>query len=75
MLIAQEAFNIPVIITPEDLSNPNLDEKSALTYLSYFMKENGPGYKKIIAWINDLLPSRKVTNLTVRKLRNYLFTK
>lgn len=65
MTIAQEMFNIPMIITAEDLSNPNLDDKSALTYLSYFMRENGPGYTKIINWISEILPTRKVTNLTV----------
>lgn len=65
MTIAKNEFSIPMIITPEDLCNPNLDEKSSLTYLSYFMKENGPGYNLIMDWIKQVLPNRKFTNLTV----------
>ena len=65
MIMAYEEFNIPMIITPEDLSNPNLDEKSALTYLSYFMKEHGPGYNLIIDWLHRILPDRQIYNLTV----------
>lgn len=65
MLIAKEEFGIPMIITAEDLSNPSLDEKSALTYLSYFMKENGPGYTLILDWLQRLLPTKSISNLTV----------
>ena len=65
MIIAYEQFNIPMIITPEDLSNPNLDEKSALTYLSYFMKENGPGYCLIMRWLEQMIPDHEINNLTV----------
>lgn len=54
-----------MIINPEDLSNPSIDEKSALTYLSYFMKEHGPGYNLIIDWLQRLLPTRTISNLTV----------
>ena len=65
MTMAKTEFNIPMIITAEDLSNPNLDEKSALTYLSYFMKENGPGYNLIVNWTKQILPNADLTNLTV----------
>lgn len=65
MLIAKEELGIPMIISAEDLSNPSLDEKSALTYLSYFMKEHGPGYDLIIDWLQRLLPTRTISNLTV----------
>lgn len=65
MKVAFEKFQIPIIITPEDLSNPNVDEKSALTYLSYFMKENGPGYNLTIEWARRILPNKNITNLTV----------
>lgn len=65
MIVAFEEFNIPMIITPEDLSNPNLDEKSALTYLSYFMKEHGVGYNLIMNWLHRILPDRQIHNLTV----------
>ncbi|KAH9526951.1 hypothetical protein DERF_001005 [Dermatophagoides farinae] len=64
MTMAKTEFNIPMIITAEDLSNPNLDEKSALTYLSYFMKENGPGYNLIVNWTKQILPNADLTNLT-----------
>lgn len=65
MKVAYEQFDIPIIITPEDLSNPNVDEKSALTYLSYFMKENGPGYNLTINWVKKILADKNITNLTV----------
>ena len=65
MTIAKAEFNIPMIITAEDLSNPNLDEKSSLTYLSYFMKENGPGYNLVINWARQMLPNMDIKNLTV----------
>ena len=65
MVVAFEEFNIPMIITSEDLSNPNLDEKSTLTYLSYFMKEHGPGYNLIMNWLQKILPDRQIHNLTV----------
>ncbi|KAH9416793.1 hypothetical protein DERP_011908 [Dermatophagoides pteronyssinus] len=64
MTIAKAEFNIPMIITAEDLSNPNLDEKSSLTYLSYFMKENGPGYNLVINWARQMLPNMDIKNLT-----------
>ena len=68
MTIAKAEFNIPMIITAEDLSNPNLDEKSSLTYLSYFMKENGPGYNLVINWARQMLPNMDIKNLTVSSL-------
>jgi filamin len=65
MTIAQTDLNVPMILTPEDLSNPNLDERSGLTYLSYFMKEDGPGYKSTLTWVQKTLPHCQIKNLSV----------
>lgn len=65
MTIAQTELNVPMILTPEDLSNPNLDERSGLTYLSYFMKEDGPGYKSTLTWVQKTLPHCQIKNLSV----------
>jgi len=33
---AHEVFRIPKILDPEDLTGPNMDERSLMTYLAYF---------------------------------------
>ena len=38
MELAQRHFNIPLVLEPEYLASPHLDELSGMTYLSYFMK-------------------------------------
>ena len=44
MEIAEQHFGIPMVLEPEYLSSPHLDELSGMTYLSYFMKEeDSPG--------------------------------
>jgi len=65
MKTAQNELNVPMILTPEDLSNPYLDERSGMTYLSYFMKEDGPGYKSTLAWVQKTLPQCNIKNLSV----------
>ena len=46
MELAQKHFGIPMVMDPEDLASPDLDELSGMTYLSYFMKEeDSPGKK------------------------------
>uniref|UniRef100_A0A183U7D4 Calponin-homology (CH) domain-containing protein n=1 Tax=Toxocara canis TaxID=6265 RepID=A0A183U7D4_TOXCA len=43
--LAERYLNVPAIISPGDMSSAELDELSCITYLSYFMKYNGPGYR------------------------------
>ncbi|XP_037777486.1 filamin-A-like [Penaeus monodon] len=64
MEIAKAEFNIPMILEPEILASPYLDELSGMTYLSYFMKEGGPGYKATLDWVRQQLPNRKINNFT-----------
>ncbi|XP_066943284.1 filamin-A isoform X1 [Macrobrachium rosenbergii] len=64
MEIAKAEFNIPMLLEPEILSSPYLDELSGMTYLSYFMKEGGPGYKATLEWVRKQLPDKNVKNFT-----------
>lgn len=64
MHIAKEEFNIPMILTPEDLSSQNLDELSGMTYLSYFMREDSPGYNSTLRWIRKMLSNMNIQNFT-----------
>nr|WAW84871.1 filamin-like 1 [Halisarca dujardinii] len=61
MMAAQEQLGIPLIINPEDLTNPNVDDLSVMTYLSYFIKI---GNNVLLMWLQSLLPDRNITNLT-----------
>lgn len=68
MTIAKNELSVPVVLDPEYLSSPHLDELSGMTYISYFMRENGPGYKATMNWIRNQLPERQISNFTVRPL-------
>lgn len=65
MNIAQREFGVPKVLEPEYLASPWLDELSGMTYLSYFMKPDGPGYNATMRWVNTQT-QRKVQNFTVR---------
>lgn len=43
MELARRELGIPLVLSPEDLASPSLDELSAMTYLSYFVKHGSPG--------------------------------
>uniref|UniRef100_A0A0N5B0E1 Calponin-homology (CH) domain-containing protein n=1 Tax=Syphacia muris TaxID=451379 RepID=A0A0N5B0E1_9BILA len=60
LMLAEEYLSVPSIISPSDLSSPDLDELSTITYLSYFMKYNGPGYQATLRQIRQLLPDIEV---------------
>ena len=62
-------FQIPMVLDPEILASPYLDDLSGMTYLSYFMKEGGPGYKTTLEWVQKQLPDKHITNFTVSGLR------
>lgn len=65
MDMAQREFGIPKVLEPEYLASPWLDELSGMTYLSYFMKPNGPGYNATMRWVNSQTSS-KISNFTVK---------
>jgi filamin len=72
MNLAQSQFGVPKVLEPEYLASPWLDELSGMTYLSYFMKEDGPGYKASLRWVNTQVRN-PVRNFTVSKIGNYLY--
>jgi filamin len=65
MELAKNHFHIPLVLQPEYLSSPHLDELSGMTYLSYFMKENSPGYNATLGWVKEQIPDVLVSNFTV----------
>ncbi|KAG8237576.1 hypothetical protein J437_LFUL003300, partial [Ladona fulva] len=65
MEIARREFGIPMVLEPEYLASPFLDELSGMTYLSYFMKEDSPGFHATLRWVNSKLPqTSSVRNFT-----------
>uniref|UniRef100_A0A915BH15 Calponin-homology (CH) domain-containing protein n=2 Tax=Parascaris univalens TaxID=6257 RepID=A0A915BH15_PARUN len=58
--LADRFLNIPAIISPSDLSSAELDEPSCITYLSYFVKCNGPGYRATLERVRQMLPNMEV---------------
>ncbi|CAG0919941.1 unnamed protein product, partial [Notodromas monacha] len=64
MELAQREFDIPMVLEPEYLASPYLDELSGMTYLSYFMKENSPGYTATLDWTKSQLPQLPIDNFT-----------
>ncbi|KAK0179966.1 hypothetical protein PV327_005658 [Microctonus hyperodae] len=64
MEIAKREFDIPVVLEPEYLASPYLDELSGMTYLSYFMKEGSPGFHATLRWVNSQLSHAPVRNFT-----------
>ncbi len=65
MTTAQSSLNIPLVVTPENMSSPELDELSSITYLSYFMKEGSPGYIATLRLIQSILSDETISNFTV----------
>ncbi|XP_041356835.1 filamin-C-like isoform X2 [Gigantopelta aegis] len=64
MKVARQHFGIPLVLRPEDLASPQLDERSAITYLSYFIKVDGPGYVATLEKLQYRLRNRSVRNFT-----------
>ena len=66
MEMAQKHFNIPLVLEPEYLASPHLDELSGMTYLSYFMKEeDSPGYYATLDWVKSEIPNQRINNFRV----------
>ena len=66
MQLAKKHFDIPMILTPENMASPDLDELSGMTYLSYFMKVNSPGYQATLKYVKEKIPGTSVGNFQVR---------
>ncbi|XP_037872058.1 filamin-A isoform X1 [Bombyx mori] len=63
MRLAHRELEVPMILEPEYLASPWLDELSGMTYLSYFMKPDSPGFRTTLEWVNSRL-ERAITNFT-----------
>ena len=59
--LAWEHLGIPTLISAEDMADPEVDEYSIMTYLSYFIKLC---IKKIYEWAQSLLPHRTIKNMS-----------
>lgn len=70
MQLAKQHFDIPLVLRPEDLSSPDLDELSGMTYLSYYMKYDSPGYRATLNWVRNAIPEADINNFTVSQSRN-----
>ena len=70
MNIAHRRFGVPKVLEPEYLASPWLDELSGMTYLSYFMKTDGPGYNETKRWVNSTV-KYPVSNFTVKIFINF----
>ncbi|KMQ96133.1 filamin-a-like isoform x1 protein, partial [Lasius niger] len=64
MEISKREFDIPMVLEPEYLASPYLDELSGMTYLSYFMKESSPGFHATLRWVNSQLSHTSIRNFT-----------
>ena len=60
MDLAEEYFDIPIIISPEDFSNPEVDDLSVMTYLSYFVRYF---MRMLLQWIRQRVTFRVIDNL------------
>uniref|UniRef100_A0A0B7BBD2 Calponin-homology (CH) domain-containing protein n=2 Tax=Arion vulgaris TaxID=1028688 RepID=A0A0B7BBD2_9EUPU len=62
--LAKDHLSVPKVISAEDFCSPDLDELSAMTYLSYFIRKNSPGYYGTLNWICKQLKTTNISNLT-----------
>ena len=69
MELAKQQFGIPQVLSAEHLSSRELDELSCMTYLSYFMKVDSPGYDETLRWVRQQLPTYNVRNFQVTRLK------
>ena len=65
MEIAREHLNVPMVVRPEDLASPHLDELSGMTYLSYYMMPDSPGFFATRRDIRNILQTGTCDNFTV----------
>ena len=61
MELAEKHFDVPMILDPEDLNNPDVDDLSVMTYISYFFT---PAMEQLLNWIRQKIPGKKINNLS-----------
>ena len=73
MNLALEQLNIPLVVHPANMSSPELDELSSITYLSYFVKQGSPGYLTTLRWIQSTMLDEAIENFSVRIDKQKIF--
>ena len=61
MDLAEQHLDIPKVLSPEDLHDPNVDDLSVMTYCSYFCD---PFNQLVLQWIRKKIPNRNIKNLS-----------
>lgn len=61
MDLAEQHLDIPKVLSPEDMNNPEVDDLSLMTYLSYFCN---PYNSLLLHWIRQKIPQRNIKNLS-----------
>ena len=61
MSLAEEKLNIPKIMDPEDLSHPDIDSMSVMTYISFFCK---PTIDQLLIWVQSKIPDCGIKNFS-----------
>jgi filamin len=61
MDVAEEHLTVPKILDPEDLANPLIDDRSVMTYISYFCSSYSD---RLLTWVQRKIPRCNVTNFT-----------
>ena len=64
---ASETLGIPTVVDPQSFSSRDLDELSCMTYISYFMAVDSPGYKTTLGWVKSQVTACSVDNFDVSK--------
>ncbi len=71
METAFKELNIPLVVTPVNMSSPELDELSSITYLSYYVKVGSPGYTTTLNWIKEQMSDETIENFSVTNKSHY----
>jgi filamin len=61
MELAEKHLQVPMILDPEDMNNPEVDELSVMTYISYFFD---PARNVLLQWVQQKIPEKKITNFS-----------
>ena len=72
MFKANKYLNVPWVVRPEDMANPELDEQSGMAYLSYFIMKDSPCYHATLSMVQSLLNNGTVNNFDVSFMKFYL---
>jgi filamin len=64
-MTAQAKLGIPLLVSPENMCSSELDELSAMTYVSCYMKEGSPGYLTTLSIIQKMIVDEEINNFTV----------